>query len=95
MDKTERSEPAAPAVGIPVERMVGRPVEKRATIGATVACEVRHPTPSTLAMTLETPAAVAHANTLLADKRSGWRLVRGCHECAWGKVLGCWRCGGR
>ena len=19
----------------------------------------------------------------------------GCHECAWGKVLGCWRCGGR
>lgn len=20
---------------------------------------------------------------------------RGCHECAWGKVLGCWRCGGR
>lgn len=19
---------------------------------------------------------------------------RGCHECAWGKVLGCWRCGG-
>lgn len=22
-------------------------------------------------------------------------LPRGCHECAWGKVLGCWRCGGR
>lgn len=20
---------------------------------------------------------------------------RGCHECAWGKVAGCWRCGGR
>jgi hypothetical protein len=19
----------------------------------------------------------------------------GCHECAWGKVLGCWRCGSR
>ncbi len=19
----------------------------------------------------------------------------GCYECAWGKVLGCWRCGGR
>ncbi len=19
----------------------------------------------------------------------------GCQECAWGKVLGCWRCGGR
>ncbi len=29
MDKTEQSEPAAPAVGIPVERMVGRPVPKR------------------------------------------------------------------
>lgn len=22
-------------------------------------------------------------------------LTRGCSECAWGKVLGCWRCGGR
>jgi hypothetical protein len=21
--------------------------------------------------------------------------ARGCPECAWGKVLGCWRCGGR
>jgi hypothetical protein len=21
--------------------------------------------------------------------------TNGCHECAWGKVLGCWRCGGR
>ena len=21
--------------------------------------------------------------------------ARGCHECAWGKVLGCWRCGSR
>lgn len=21
--------------------------------------------------------------------------ARGCHECAWGKVLGCWHCGGR
>lgn len=29
MNKTERSEPAAPAVGIPVERMVGRPVPER------------------------------------------------------------------
>lgn len=38
--------------------------------------------------TLETPAAVAHSNKLLADKR-------GCHECAWGKVAGCWRCGSR
>lgn len=22
-------------------------------------------------------------------------LVRGCSECAWGKVAGCWRCGSR
>lgn len=23
------------------------------------------------------------------------RMPRGCHECAWGKVAGCWRCGSR
>lgn len=22
-------------------------------------------------------------------------LARGCYECAWGKVAGCWRCGSR
>ena len=27
------------------------------------------------------------------DKRN--YAARGCHECAWGKVLGCWRCGSR
>lgn len=29
------------------------------------------------------------------DVATGWRRLRGCHECAWGKVLGCWLCGGR
>lgn len=29
------------------------------------------------------------------DVATGGRRLRGCHECAWGKVLGCWRCGGR
>ena len=27
--------------------------------------------------------------------RTGRRKASGCHECAWGKVLGCWRCGSR
>ena len=82
----------------PVDCIVRRPVSEgtgRAAVGDTVACDVRYPYPTTLAMTLETPAAAAHANTVLADKRSGWRLVPGCHECAWGKVAGCWRCGSR
>ena len=27
---------------------------------------------------------------------AAWLILRrGCYECAWGKVLGCWRCGGR
>jgi hypothetical protein len=84
-----------PAVRDRLESGISRTEVERAKIGATVSCEVHTPTPGTLAMTLETPAAVAHANTLLADKRSGWRLVSGCHECGWGKVLGCWRCGSR
>ena len=92
---TKHEDTTQAAGGSPLERGVGRLEPERATVGATVACEVRNPHPATLAMTLETPAAVAHANKLLADKRSGWRLVRGCHECAWGKVAGCWRCGSR
>lgn len=69
--------------------------DRLARVGDTVACDVRQPRRETLALTLETPAAAAYANGLLADPRSGWRLVSGCSECAWGKVLGCWRCGGR
>lgn len=29
------------------------------------------------------------------DVATGWKRLRGCSECAWGKVLGCWRCGSR
>lgn len=90
-----KPEDETPAVAPPFERGVGRPVPERANVGDTVACDVRQPHAQTLAMTLETPAAAAHANKLLADTRSGWRKVAGCSECAWGKVLGCWRCGGR
>ena len=43
-----------------VPAAVGTRLEpERATVGATVACEVRNPTPGTLAMTLETQAAWA------------------------------------
>lgn len=33
----------------------------------------------------------------MKDAEPGRRfwVARGCYECAWGKVLGCWRCGGR
>lgn len=68
---------------------------ERAHVGDTVECDVREPNPQTLRYTLQTPASVEHANKLLANKHSGWRLARGCHECAWGKVAGCWRCGSR
>lgn len=43
----------------------------------------------------------ADVDALLADptyyepRTAKTPLPRGCHECAWGKVLGCWRCGGR
>jgi hypothetical protein len=46
-----------------------------AVVGSTIICGVRHPYPRTIGMTLETPAAVAYANKLLQNKRSGWRLV--------------------
>lgn len=57
--------------------------------------DVREPHPQTHRLTLETQAAADYATKLLANPNSGWRMARGCSECAWGKVLGCWRCGGR
>lgn len=48
---------------------------QRATLGSTIICGVRNPHPGTISMRLETPASVAYANKLLANKRSGWRLV--------------------
>jgi hypothetical protein len=56
---------------------VGRLMPEFARVGDTVACDVRHPYPRTISMTLETPAAAAHASMLLQDKARGWRLVRG------------------
>lgn len=79
----------------PHERHVGRPVTERAQVGDTVECDVREPYPQTHRMTLETQAAADYATKLLRNPASGWRMARGCSECAWGKVAGCWRCGSR
>ena len=57
------------------EQLLERAAWKAANIGSTIACDVRNPYPQTLAMTLETPAAVAHANELLTNTKSGWRLL--------------------
>ena len=46
-----------------------------ARIGDRVQCDLRFPTPRTITMVLETPQAAAHANELLLDKSSGWRLA--------------------
>lgn len=82
-------------VGSPVQRPVGLLAPERASVGDTVECDVREPRPQTHRLTLETPASADYATKLLADPRSGWRKAIGCHECAWGKVAGCWRCGSR
>ena len=50
-------------------------LKRFAKVGDRVQCEVRFPMRRTLTMILETPEAVAHANELLADKSSGWRLA--------------------
>jgi hypothetical protein len=54
---------------------MGGELTKFARVGDTVECDVRHPYPSTIRMVLETPAAVAHANSPLMDEKSGWRLA--------------------
>ena len=63
----------------------------RAQIGSTVECDVRHPYPQTIRLTLDTPAAVDYANGLLADQRSGWRLADRCAcfpgSCRGGEVI--------
>jgi len=60
-----------------------RALLEKAAIGDTVACNVRHPYPQTLAFTLETQAAANYANELLSDSRSGWRIVRAAASMAW------------
>ncbi len=77
------------------ERPVGRPVPERASCGDTVECDLREPYPHTHRLTLLTPEATAFANELLARPNTPWRKTRGCSECGFGKVLGCWRCGSR
>lgn len=47
----------------------------RAELGDTIACDVAMPRPGTIAMRLDTPASVEHANKLLAGGW-GWRLLR-------------------
>lgn len=47
---------------------------KLAGVGDSIQCDVRHPFKRTITMKLETPAAAAHANSLLMDPKSGWRL---------------------
>lgn len=47
---------------------------KLARVGDSIECDVRHPFKQTIRMVLETPAATAHANDLLMDSASGWRL---------------------
>lgn len=68
---------AAPAVCIPLDRRVRPLAPECASVGDTVACDVREPYPQTLAMKLETQAAADYATALLKNPRSGWRKMRG------------------
>ncbi|MES2877543.1 MAG: hypothetical protein V4713_03905 [Pseudomonadota bacterium] len=54
---------------------VGQSAPERAEIGDTISCDVRMSRPETIAMRLDTPASVDHANKLLAGGW-GWRLLR-------------------
>ncbi len=42
-----------------------------------------------------TGAAMAGVRRWVSNDQPCDAPPRGCNECAWGKVLGCWRCGGR
>lgn len=74
--------PATESVGALLVRGV-RPLVDCATVGDTIECDVRHPVPHTIRMTLETREAAAYANHLLMDKTSGWRMPtrRDCGAC--------------
>lgn len=48
--------------------------EQHVELGDTVACDVRHPYPRTIAVTLATPASVAYARTLLL-RNCGWKVI--------------------
>ena len=76
MNKIPRSTLLQAAVGSLLERGVGRLVTERAAVGDVVACDVRHPYPQTLRLTLETQAAADKANALLAMEPKVWRLEK-------------------
>lgn len=63
-----------PAGAGPVDQLV-RPAPRRVGVGDTVECDVRLPYQQTHRLVLGTPAAAAYATKLLANPRSGWRLV--------------------
>lgn len=46
-----------------------------ARVGDTVECHVSNPRPGVIRLQLLTPEACAHANDLLADPASGWKLA--------------------
>lgn len=54
---------------------VGLSAQEQAELGDTITCDVSMPRPDTIAMRLDTPEAVVHANKLLAGGW-GWRLLR-------------------
>lgn len=51
-------------------------IENLARVGDRIEMTVRHPTPGTIQIRVLTPEACAHANLLLMDSTSGWRLVQ-------------------
>ena len=74
-----KPEDATPAGMPPVDRPVGRPGDARK---------------KRMQATPEGRAAL-DAGKRMVENAIAQTLGRGCPECAWGKVLGCWRCGGR
>lgn len=51
-------------------------LDKMARLGDCIETTVRQPTPATLRLKLDTPAACAYANQLLTNPAGGWRLIR-------------------
>lgn len=72
----------------PVERPVGRPEPERA-VATVTECEACF-TPDVCQLRGTCDHYRAELLRVAARARP-----KGCHECAWGKVAGCWRCGSR
>lgn len=49
--------------------------QRLAAVGDVVECDVRQPRPATIRITLNNAEQVVHANALLMDPSSGWRLA--------------------